>query len=174
MRNGATREEYVRRLHLQIVDRGFTIIQVGTRTENKGWAYTIGLIDSRDHPELVVAGYRLDRAAAVLNQLGTAITAGDRLDIPGDHLVFLGTEIGARPVHERHLEGGLIASWRSYYDSVGRYDLVPKALQIVLPDDRRCFKCQTTQPRLDESHRAPFDGLTRQQRRARPNARRRR
>jgi hypothetical protein len=29
--------------------------------------------------------------------------------------------------------------------------LTRQALQIVLPDDRGCFKCQTTQPRLDQS-----------------------
>jgi uncharacterized protein DUF4262 len=57
MCNGATREEVFRALHVQIVDRGFAIVPVGTRIENKGWAYTIGLIESKDHPELVVAGY---------------------------------------------------------------------------------------------------------------------
>ena len=56
-------------------------------------------------------------------------------------------------MHERHLDEGLIRSWQPYYDSVGRYDLTPRALQIVLPDDGRCFRCQTTQPRLDQSHR---------------------
>ena len=173
MCNGATREEVLRDLHLQISDRGFTIVSVGTTLENKGWAYTIGLIDSKDHPELVVAGYPLGGAVVVLDQLSAAVLAGDRLDIPGDHLVFCGAEIGARRVHERHLRGGLIASWQSYYQSVGRHDLVPRALQIVLPDGRCCSEHQTAQPRLDDNHHVAFAGLTRQQRRARPAAIRR-
>jgi hypothetical protein len=172
MCKGATREEFFRCLQRQIADRGFTVMSIGTRLENKGWAYTIGLIDSKDHPELVVAGYPLGRAAGILRQLGAAVVAGDRLDLPGDHLVFYGAEIGARAVHERHLQGGLMATWHSYYDSVGRYDLVLRAVQIVLPDGHCCFEHHTSQPRLDGSHRVPFDGLTRQQRRARPNARR--
>jgi len=174
MCNGATREEVFRDLHAQMVDRGFAIVPVGTRIENKGWAHTIGLIESKDHPELVVAGYPLVRAVGILGELSVAVMAGDRLDIPGDRLVLRCTQIGARPVHETHLQGGLIASWHSYYKSVGRYDLVPQALQIVLPDERHCFEHQTTQPRLDESHRVSFDGLNRQQRRARPADRRRR
>jgi Domain of unknown function (DUF4262) len=168
MGNEPAREEYFRRLNVQIGAQGFTIIQVGTRIENKGWAYTIGLIESNDHPELVVAGYSLVRAADILGELAVGVAAGERLDIPGDHRVFRCGEIGTRPVHERHLQDGLMASWRSDYDSVGRYDLVRRALQIVLPDDRRCLKCQTTQPRLDQDHRVSFDGLARQQRRARP------
>ena len=173
MCNGGTIEDVFRVLHLQIVERGFAIVPVGTRTENKGWAYTIGLIDSKDHPELVVAGYPLDRAVDILDELGAAVMAGDRLDSPG-RLAFHSLEIGAKSVHEIHLQGGLIAFWHSYYDSVGRYDLVPQVLQIVLPDDGCCFEHQTTQPRLDQNHRVPFDGLTRQQRRARPASKRRR
>lgn len=174
MCNEPAREEFFHNLHLQIESQGFAIIPVGTRIENRGWGYTIGLVEYTDHPELVVAGCPLVRAVDTLGELGAAVIAGDRLDIPGDHMVFRCAEIGARPVHERHLDEGLIRSWQPYYDSVGRYDLTPRALQIVLPDDGRCFRCQTTQPRLDQSHRTPFDGLSRQQRRAHPAAGRRR
>jgi hypothetical protein len=171
---GATTEEVFLGLHLQIVDRGFAIVTIGTRAENKGWAYTIGLIDSTKHPELVVAGYPLGHAVDVLDELGAAVMAGVRLDSPGDHLVLRCTEIGTRLVHERHLQEGLMAFWYSYYEGVGRQGLVPQALQIVLPDDDCCFEHQTAQPRLDQSHHVPFDGITRQQRRARPTAKRQR
>ncbi len=173
MCNGGTIKDVFRILNLQIIDRGFAIVPVGTRTDNKGWAYTIGLIDSKDHPELVVAGYPLDRAVDVLDQLGAAIMAGDRLDTSG-RLAVHSLEIGVRPVHQRHLRGDLIAGWHLYYDGVGRHDLVPQALQVVLPDGGHCFEHQTTQPRLDDRRHVPFDGLTRQQRRDRPAARRRR
>ena len=82
MCNGGTIEDVFRILHLQIVNRGFAVVPVGTKTENRGWAYTIGLIDSKDHPELVVAGYPLDRAVNILDELGAAVMAGDRLDSP--------------------------------------------------------------------------------------------
>ncbi len=45
--NGGTIKDVFRILNLQIIDRGFAIVPVGTRTDNKGWAYTIGLIDSK-------------------------------------------------------------------------------------------------------------------------------
>jgi hypothetical protein len=117
MCNEGAREEYFHCLHVQIGDQGVAIIPVGTRIENKGWTYTIGLIESKDHPELVVAGYPLVRAVNILGELAVAVMAGDRLDIPGDHLAFRCSEIGARPVHERHLQDGLMASWHSYYES---------------------------------------------------------
>ena len=172
--NGATTEEIFLALHLQIVERGFAIVPVGTTAENKGWAYTVGLIDSKGHPELVVAGHPLGRAVDILCELGAAVISGTRLDITCDHLLFRSTEIGARPVHERHLKDGLMAFWHNYYEGVGRPDLVPQALQIVLPDGDWCFVHQTTQPRLDQSHHVPFDGITRQQRRTRPTAKRQR
>ena len=50
--------------------------------------------------------------------------------------------------------------------------MAARALQIVLPDGDRCFEHQSTQPRLDERRHVPFDGITRQQRRARPAGRR--
>ncbi len=173
MCNGGSIADLFRILDLQIVDGGFAIVPISTRTENKGWAYTIDLIDSKDHPELVVAGYNLDLAVDVIDQLGAAVMSGDRLDSTG-RLAFNGLEIGARSVHERHLRGDLIADWHFYYETLGRHDLVPRALQVVLPDGGYCFEHQTTQPRLDDRRHVPFDGPNRQQRRARPGARHRR
>jgi hypothetical protein len=168
--NGGSIEDVVNRLHAQIVTRGFAIVPVGAL--EKGWAYTIGLINSKDHPELVIAGHPLERAVNVIDDLGAAVLAGDRLDTAGDHLVFHGVHIGTRPVHERHLRSDLLAAWHWYYSSVGRRDLAPRALQIVVPDGGFCFEHQTTQPRLDDHRHVPFDGMTRQQRRAGPTARR--
>jgi len=173
MCNGGTIEDLFRILDLQIIDRGFAIVPISTRTENKGWVYTIGLIDSKEHPELVVAGYPLDLAIDVVDQLGTAVIAGDRVD-PTARLAVNGLEIGARSVHERHLRGDLIARWHFYYETLGRCDLVPRALQVVLPDGGYCFEHQTTQPRLDDRRHVPFDGPNRQQRRAHPRTRHRR
>jgi hypothetical protein len=173
MCDGGAIEDVFRILNRQIVDRGFAIVPVGTRTEKIRWSYTIGLIDCKDHPELVVAGYPLDLAVDILDQLGTAVMAGHRLD-PDDRLAFNNILIGARSVHERHLRGDLIAGWHFYYETLGRHDLVPRALQVVLPDGECCFEHQTTQPRLDDRRHVPYDGPNRQQQRARPGARHRR
>lgn len=56
MCNEVALEEYFHRLPVRIGDQGLAIIPVGTRIENKGWAYTIGLIESKDHPELLGPG----------------------------------------------------------------------------------------------------------------------
>ncbi len=47
MCHGGTIKDVLRILNLQIIDWGFAIVPVGTRTGNKGWTYAIGLIDSK-------------------------------------------------------------------------------------------------------------------------------
>jgi len=161
---GGTIDDVVSDFDRQIVERGFAIVPVGSSAQSRGWAYTIGLIDASDHPELVVAGYPLGEAVTVLDDIARAVIRGSRLDAPDDSIPPRG-QIGARSVHHQHLSGNLMAGWHWYYRSDGRSGPSLRALQIVLPDGKHCFEHQTTQPKLDNPRHTSYSGMSRQERR---------
>jgi hypothetical protein len=66
--------------------------------------------------------------------------------------------------------------WFSYYRDVGRYDPDLRALQVVVPDEGRCYEWQLTQPHLDGDRHVSFIGPGRRARQAhlqRPRKRKR-
>lgn len=156
------------RLHEQISEDGFAVVPVGKSMRARGWAYTIGLVDGYDHPELVIAGLPLEDAVGPLSALAACVVEGDRIDTPGQHGLN-GLAIGTVPVHARHLERGLMERWSWYYESVGRFDVARRALQIVLPAGGYCCHHQREQPDLGSPHHVPFDGLSTNKRRGCPD-----
>jgi Domain of unknown function (DUF4262) len=162
---GGTTEQYNQRLHEQILRRGFALSPVGSGWKDQGFADTIGLIDGRDHPELVVVSVQLSLAVAVLDDLAGSVVEGRRFEAGGTGIVG-GVEVGFRTVRAHHVRRGLMDGWFSYYREVGRYDLEVRALQVVLPDGGRCHECRTTQPHLDRDLHASVTGPGRQARRA--------
>ena len=162
--DGADYDDVYSKMHKLISTHGFTVMRVGRHDSAPGLAYTIGLVDSFDHPELVVAGLPLDEAAGVLSALGSCVAGGDRLDSPGRHGLN-GTPIAVVPVHTRQLDSGLMNCWNGYYDWLARFDLDLKALQIVMPTGGYCCEHQKEQPDLSKPAHVPFDGMTRQRRR---------
>jgi Domain of unknown function (DUF4262) len=152
-------EAVAAKLDTQIVGRGFAVVPVGPSYRTRGWAYSVGLLDARDHPELVVAGWPLGGAVAVLDEMGGEVVAGRRFDGGGPQFGLRAATIGVVPVHEMHLGRRLMRLWHRYYDHVGRFDLELRALQAVLPDADHCFEHQRLQPRLDEARHVRFDGM---------------
>jgi Domain of unknown function (DUF4262) len=166
MCKGGTREQVRQNLYAQICALGFALVPVGRAWNNKGWAYTIGLIDSRDHPELVVAGVQLGEAVTVLDRLAKAVLDGIRYDTCDT--ATANADIGFGEVQALHIRRGLMDGWIDYYGAAGRRDLDLRALQVVLPDGMRCYEHQRTQPRLDGNRHVSFDGLNRAARRGHP------
>ena len=170
--NAATTEEEVAELHGRILKWGFTMVSVGS-PQRRGWAYTIGLLDQKGHPELVVAGWPLPGAVRVLGEMAESVVAGRRYDVGGPEFSMRGTDLGVVCVHEEHLKRGLMNMWHTYYDGVGRFDLELRAMQIVLPDADHCFEHQRLQPRLDDPrHVFRYDGMGPAERRGHPGNRR--
>lgn len=169
---GATIEDVRQRLHDTIVTDGFALVPVASNDSDRGFAYTIGLVDGFVHPELVVVNHPLDEAVRVLYMLAKSVTGGARLQ-PGSAVGCLGGEVGLVDVHPAHFRRGLIAMWFDYYRAALRHDLEPSALQVILPSDRCCHEHQSTQPRLDSAAHVPF-GPTRAERRTRRSGKRRR
>ncbi|HVA75920.1 MAG TPA: DUF4262 domain-containing protein [Acidimicrobiales bacterium] len=156
--DGQSEEDFLTNVYRHVADRGFTVMAVGKTMEGVGWAYTIGLIVGYDHPELVVAGKNLREAVGVLQTLGACVTVGDRLDTAVQH-GLTGTAIGVVPVHQCHLDRGLMAYWERYYDSLARFDVKLRAVQIVLPDEDHCYEHQRDQPDLGRACHVSFDGM---------------
>lgn len=169
---GATIDDVRQRLHEKIVTDGFALVPVGGNGSDRGFAYTVGLVNSFMHPELVVVNHPLDEAVQVLYTLGKRVTGGSRLHA-GDVVSCLGGEVALVDVHPAHFRRGLIAMWFDYYRAAQRLDLEPSALQVVLPTEHHCYEHQATQPRLDTEAHVPF-GPTRAERRAQRSGKRRR
>ena len=69
-----------------IAEYGFTVVGVtASPPDDEGveWAYTIGLLDVADHPELVVAGPEAVSGARLLLALGQEVLAGERFPCGG-------------------------------------------------------------------------------------------
>ena len=80
---GGTTEQYNQRLHEQILTGGFALAPVGSGWNDDGFAYTIGLIDGRAHPELVVVSFQLGKAVAALDELARSVIRGARFEAGG-------------------------------------------------------------------------------------------
>jgi Domain of unknown function (DUF4262) len=171
MCKGATRDEVRQNLYLQICTNGFALVPVGRGWDDNGWAYTLGLVDSHNHPELVVAGVPLGKAVTVLDQLATSVLDGTRYDT-SDRAAAFNAEIGFAEVRALHIRRGLMDGWIDYYGAAGRRDLDLRVLQVVLPDGTRCHEHQRSQPRLDSTRHVSFDGLNRETRRRHPRPQR--
>ena len=59
-----------------VQEHGWHVIKVMGDDAAPGWAYTVGLLHSYDHPELILFGLPPDTAHALLNIAGRAVKAG--------------------------------------------------------------------------------------------------
>lgn len=82
---------------------------------NRPWAYTIGLAERFNHPELVLAGVPWPAAVSTLNALGEMVAVGEVLT-PGQAPVVVGeVELAVGTVHPVHLADGLVGMWDALY-----------------------------------------------------------
>ena len=135
------------------VDRvGWSCISI--RDVDPPFAYTVGLMKTHDHPELIIFG-RPDDAHPILYDLVSAIASGSRLSTPTEYDVLDGFPIGTRPVDISHHETYLGYAM-GYVRRIGRIgDLT--AIQIYVPDIDGTYPYQPgcaepvyrSQPRLD-------------------------
>lgn len=134
--NGLTREEVRERLAEKVACRGFAIQVVEAAPRQRGWAYTVGLIENYDHPEFVLVNAKVPTGAAVLDALGQHVRRGSEL-LPGDSVWAAGWPVDLVQVHPAHLNHGVFDSW------LGLYSWLPSppefsALEVVLPPEAFC------------------------------------
>jgi hypothetical protein len=159
-----------------IAEFGFVVIGVsGDEDDHSPWAYSVGLLDAADHPELIIAGVDLDASGSLLSILARSVLHdGARFDV-GD-AIDLGrgvARVGA--VHEAQYALDTFNMWHNLerYGAVGLHEL--EAVQIFLPADLLCSEHLLHQPSLaDPKARVgdPVRRLNRAERRRRHPRRR--
>ncbi|MBA2427455.1 MAG: DUF4262 domain-containing protein [Actinobacteria bacterium] len=73
MCEGASLDDVRFHIHGLIEGSGWAVIPVEGNTPYRSWAYTVGLVQTFDHPELVVVGLDPLAAGRLLNSIGDAI-----------------------------------------------------------------------------------------------------
>ena len=134
-----------------IAEYGFAIVGVESaegEEPHAPWAYTIGLLDAADHPELIIAGATLQLSSALLSGLARMVLDdGDRFEVGDEIDIERGTlRFGA--VNEIQYALDTFNWWHNLaeFGAVETYAL--EALQVVLPSSCFCEKHGFAQPLL--------------------------
>ena len=155
--DGMTREEVFSGEFVRIAVNGFTMIQVEA---NPRWTYTIGLVQSFSHPELVVTGLP-GAAGGLITDVVERIRDGQRFDADSTPLTLCDccTSVAFGAVHTAQWEFGRFNQWLNYYGRLGGELPIPDAVQVLWHDEEGRFPpdrdfCPahggTCQPLLDE------------------------
>ena len=161
-----------------IAEYGFMVVGVDApdRSEHDPppWAYTVGLLDAADHPEMIIAGVSAETSASVLSMLADAALEGERFEV-GD-TIDLGVGIGrVGAVDEIQYGLDTFNMWHQLrrYGTVRTPEL--EAVQIILPSKFFCSDHRHAQPLLadpDARVDARRPSANRAERRRRPPKRR--
>jgi hypothetical protein len=113
--DGFSLDEVLARCAAVITHEGFVLQGVGDPAgdaHGPGWVYTVGLLDSAGHPELIIAGAPLEPSAQLLHQLGVAVLDGARFEI-GD-TIAVGSEVArVGTVHPIQFRNDTFATWHN-------------------------------------------------------------
>lgn len=121
-----------------ISEHGWSGIIIEADHEGPGFEYTVGLMATECHPEIIVFGLPSKRSHDTLWTLVEALRSGVRFDAPGRHQhVFEGVPSLCRPVHpSQHNEYMGVAVWhRRFLGSDGTL----RAVQCLWPDEHGKF-----------------------------------
>ena len=144
MCDGVTHEEFLEDLHDLIGRHGFTVSGIEPDADHPTWLYTIGLVDSVDHPELAVLGVPLGFGISVLNSWGNyvldgnVLAAGETIQSTGVRYADAETTVVGNvsfhigTVDPRLWEGEMFNQWYAYYDWLGGPAPPPDAVEMRL------------------------------------------
>jgi hypothetical protein len=134
----------------EIAEYGFIVVGVGRPPNSpdvREWAYTVGLLDLADHPELIVVGPSFDITGPLLNTLGRAAAEGERFHV--GNTIQLGTDVarvgGVHPVQYR------LDTFNAWHNLEAKGELRVgelEALQILVPSTWFCAHHAEVQPVL--------------------------
>jgi hypothetical protein len=126
-------------LDLTIRAFGWQLVQI---TDTNPWSYTVGLLESYDHPELMVTGLGLDVQNRVIRKIVDSIKTTGTVD----DTLHEREGIALVEVHPNHLAGDWFGTWSNFY-----HRLPPPGsfLQIVPPSDWFCDCHQHSMPHFE-------------------------
>ena len=137
-----------------IDEHGFTMVGVfgGVRS----WLYTIGLLATFGHPELVVTGLDAESATGLVAGLVERIRRGESFDASSHETMFAERPVRFASVHPTQWVHGRFNMWANYYGDLGELPAAPEAVQVlwanefdIFPPDRDfCHVHRDCQPLL--------------------------
>jgi len=71
------------KLRDDVAEYGWHVIKVLDQPDAPGWAYSVGLFQNYDHPEIIVFGEDLDLMHSIINRVGDDVRSGKTFEI--DH-----------------------------------------------------------------------------------------
>jgi hypothetical protein len=146
--DGHSVDELDRSNDIAIAVHGWMLCQVAADVR-PGWAYTVGLQESFDHPELLCIDLGSDPEVQrfVVDRLAGMVAATGSID--REELTWAGLQLV--PVHPSHFTHGLAALWSKRYE---RLPSEGEFLQIV-PDVSWLDDGEEVAPRLRLDEPAP-------------------
>jgi len=156
-----------------IAEYGFINIGVDVRApDGCPWAYTVGLLDRADHPELIVAGPSLATCGPILSMLAHAVLDdGERFEV-GDRIDLGRGDAVIGEVHEIQYVLDTFNFWHNLADYGAVHSVALEAVQVVLPPAFFCAQHRFAQPRLADRYarvgRPAANRAERRRRRERP------
>ena len=126
-----------------IEEHGYLVTGVGS-ADPPHWAYTVGLLDRADHPELIVAGPHFRIAGSIVNHVGRQILDGARFDagntlfVPEGQLFECDTTLRFGAVAPIQYRLDTFNMWfaLAHHGSVSATEL--RALQVMAPANVLC------------------------------------
>lgn len=129
--DGGTFEELMSDQFVRIAMRGYVLVGVEGPTS---WSYSIGLVRSFEHPELVMSG-PLELADHALPQVVDRIRAGERFDASSGPVQLCDcTTVAFGSVDPAQWEHGRFDHWKRFYDWVGGDLPHADAVQVIWAD----------------------------------------
>jgi hypothetical protein len=152
--DGFTIEEIIADDAAEIAEHGFVLQGVagesGRGDDPDSWVYTVGLIDTIGHPEMIVAGVGVDTGGRVLSHLARwAIEDGERFE-PGDGIELGSGRADVGKVHDAHFgrNRGTFNMWYTLKAARIVRTRRLRAVQIFLPPELCPFGERSWQPDL--------------------------
>ncbi|HSL57634.1 MAG TPA: DUF4262 domain-containing protein [Acidimicrobiales bacterium] len=133
MCDGGTYEQYQQLVADHIERFGWHIAGVEPEGMRPAWAYTIGMLERYEHPELIITGLCcFDCGQSVLNAVGRVVADGGRL-APGDEVVVRDRVVRIGSVHPRQWETDLFNFWWRRHEML-TMPPSPAAVQVIIAD----------------------------------------
>ncbi|MCU1430452.1 MAG: hypothetical protein JWL83_4452 [Actinomycetia bacterium] len=152
--DGFTLEEVLERDAATIAEGGFVVQMVqgsDGEVDAPGWAYTIGLLDSAGHPELVAAGADVKTSGRLLQALAGSVMDGERFEI-GDTIRLGGDVARVGAVHNVQFRLDTFNMWHNLKSAGFLQAEELDAVQIVMPHGWFCAEHGDRQPLLSNAH----------------------
>ena len=137
--DGYSFEQSMLSLDLTIRTYGWQLHQI---TDDNPWSYTIGLLESYDHPELMITGLEFGMQNTVIRRIVGSIEKTGSVD----HSLLADAGIELVEVHPNHLAGDWFGTWSNFYQ---RQPSPGSFLQIVPPSEWFCDCHQHSMPHFE-------------------------